>query len=109
MASDCTFGTSLGGRIREARRAHAWSQSQLAEQADVSRPTIARIEAGQRVRMGTLETVAEVLGLTLELGHSTVQVFDELTPALSAGDLLVSLQEPGGTVTRQQSATPPSP
>lgn len=69
MASHRTSGASLGRRVREARTAHAWSQSQLAERAQVSRPTIARIEAGQSVRMGTLETVAEVLGLALELSH----------------------------------------
>lgn len=70
--SSCTSGRKLGERIREARTARAWSQSELAEQADVSRPTIARIEAGQRVRMATLETVAQVLGLALELGLSKV-------------------------------------
>lgn len=69
MESHRTSVAGLGGPIREARKARAWSQRQLAERAEVSRPTIARIEAGQSVRMGTLETLAEVLGLTLELSH----------------------------------------
>lgn len=58
---------TLGQRIREARDACGWSQSELAERSGVSRPTIARIEAGQHVRMGTLEKVARVLGLKLKL------------------------------------------
>lgn len=58
----------LGHRIREARDAHGWSQGELAERCGLSRPTIARIEAGQHVRMGTLEQVARALGLAVELG-----------------------------------------
>ena len=58
----------MGRRIREARDARGRWQRELAEWSGVSRPTIARIEAGNHVRMGTLEKVAQVLGLTLELG-----------------------------------------
>ena len=58
----------LGQRIREARDAHGWSQGELAGRCGLSRPTIARIEAGQHVRMGTLEQVARALGLAVELG-----------------------------------------
>ena len=60
---------TVGQRIREARDARGWSQGELAERCGLSRPTIARIEAGQHVRMGTLETVARALGLTVELGQ----------------------------------------
>lgn len=60
---------TLGARIRQAREDRGWSQSNLAEQTGLSRPTIARIEAGHHVRMGTLEKAAEVLGLSLELGQ----------------------------------------
>ena len=45
MARDRVSSARLGGRIREARKARAWPQRQLAERADVSRPTIAQIEA----------------------------------------------------------------
>ena len=61
---------TVGQRIREARDARGWSQGELAERCGLSRPTIARIEAGQHVRMGTLETVARALGLTVELGQA---------------------------------------
>lgn len=60
---------TVGQRIREARDARGWSQGELAERCGLSRPTIARIEAGQHVRMGTLETVARALELTVELGQ----------------------------------------
>lgn len=69
MASSPAPGAGLGVRIREAREACAWSQRQLAENANVSRPTIARIETGQHVRMSTLESVARVLGLEIELAR----------------------------------------
>lgn len=59
---------TVGQRIREARDARGWSQGELAERCGLSRPTIARIEAGQHVRMRTLEQVARALGLTVELG-----------------------------------------
>ena len=64
-------GAQLAGSVSQARRAVGWSQRELAERCGLSRPTIARIEAGQHVRMATLETVAEVLGLRLELGSPT--------------------------------------
>lgn len=60
---------TLDQRIREARTARSWSQSALAERAGVSRPTVARIEAGQYVRMATLEAVAQALGLAVELSQ----------------------------------------
>ena len=39
----------LGQRIREARDAHGWSQGELAGRCGLSRPTIARIEAGEEL------------------------------------------------------------
>lgn len=67
MAGDPIPSAGVAARVREARMACAWSQGELAEQAGVSRPTIARIEGGQHVRMGTLEVVARVLGLDVAL------------------------------------------
>ena len=58
---------TVGQRIRDARDQRGWSQTELAERCGLSRPTIARIEAGHHVRMGTLERVAQVLSLKLEL------------------------------------------
>jgi transcriptional regulator with XRE-family HTH domain len=58
---------SLAAAIREARRQRSWSQETLAEHAGVSRPTIARIEAGNDISTATLAKVAEALGLTLKV------------------------------------------
>lgn len=53
--------------IKRARNARGWSQTDLAERAGVSRPSVARIEGGDDVSTATLDKVAEALGLTLEL------------------------------------------
>lgn len=57
----------LGNRIRQARKTHGWSQAMLAERAGVSRPTVARIEAGTDVSTVTLSMITEALGLQLGL------------------------------------------
>ncbi|UKA77679.1 helix-turn-helix domain-containing protein [Arthrobacter sp. FW306-07-I] len=57
----------LAEAIREARHQRGWSQETLAEQAGVSRPTIARVEAGNDISTATLSKVAEALGLTLKV------------------------------------------
>lgn len=59
--------TGIEVAVREGRRSFEWSQSELAERAKVSRPTIARIESGQDVSMATLTKVADALGLRLAL------------------------------------------
>ncbi len=58
---------SLGDEIRKARVEHGWSQSALAQNAGVSRPTVARVELGEDVSTATLAKVAAALGLTVEL------------------------------------------
>ena len=57
----------LGERVKDARKARGWSQSGLAGAADVSRATIARIEAGQDISTATLVKVAAALGLDVAL------------------------------------------
>lgn len=57
----------IGGIIRDARKRRGWSQAELAENSSLSRPTIARIEAGNDVTTATIAKVAQVLGLRLEL------------------------------------------
>lgn len=59
----------LGQTIKAARDRCGWSQGHLAQQASVSRPTVARIEAGADVSTTTLTKVAQVLNLSLELRH----------------------------------------
>lgn len=55
----------VGKNIRDARRALGWSQTELANRAHVSRPTIARVETGVNISTGTLEKVAKALGKRL--------------------------------------------
>lgn len=54
-------------QVREARVARGWSQEDLAEEAGLSRPSIARIERGDDVSTATLSKIAIVLGLTIKI------------------------------------------
>ena len=62
---------SVGGAVRDARRGRGWSQTQLGEEAGVSRPTIARIERGDDVSVATLAKVTAAVGLTVKIEAST--------------------------------------
>lgn len=55
----------IAEHVRAARDQHGWTQAELADQAGLSRPTIARIERGDDVSTATLAKVAATLGLTL--------------------------------------------
>ena len=50
-------------RLAQLRMRRALSQAMLAERAGVSRPTIARIEAGDSARFATIHKLAEALGV----------------------------------------------
>jgi transcriptional regulator with XRE-family HTH domain len=54
MNEKSNTSASFAEAIREARHQHGWSQETLAEQAGVSRPTIAGVEAGNAVSTATL-------------------------------------------------------
>ena len=57
----------IAQQIRDARTVRGWSQEDLASQAGLSRPSIARIERGDDVSTATLSKVAVVLGLTIRI------------------------------------------
>lgn len=57
----------LGKAVQKARLRRAWSQVELAEEAGLSRPTIARIERGERVTTETIAKLAQALDLELQL------------------------------------------
>lgn len=57
----------FGDVVKDRRKQRGWSQDQLAEAADVSRPTVARIEAGAEVSTGTLSRIATALGLEVHI------------------------------------------
>jgi HTH-type transcriptional regulator/antitoxin HipB len=58
---------SAGDAVRDARRERGWSQTQLGDEAGVSRPTIARIERGDDVSVATLAKVTAAVGLTVRI------------------------------------------
>lgn len=64
--------SEIARRVRAARTARGWSQIELAEHAGVSRPSVARVEAGEDVNTGTLRAMCEVLGLQLGLFEGRV-------------------------------------
>lgn len=54
-------------QLKDARVPHGLTQAELAVRAGISRPTVARVEAGEDVSTATLEKVAGALGLGLML------------------------------------------
>lgn len=55
----------IARRSLAARTALGLSQSELADQAGVSRPTVISMEMGRPLRMDTLQRILDVLGLEL--------------------------------------------
>lgn len=55
--------------IREERTKHGWTQQELAVRSGVSRPTIARLEAGRSVSSTTLIKMVAALGLQVHVEH----------------------------------------
>lgn len=62
MSREPNPARGVGRNIRVARRALGWSRTELVNRAQVSRPTIARVETGVNISTGTLEKVAKALG-----------------------------------------------
>lgn len=58
---------AIAEAIRAARKARGWSQTDLAERARISRPTVARVERGDSVSSATLLKIASALDLRLGL------------------------------------------
>ena len=57
----------FGDIVKSQRKHKGWSQDQLADAADVSRPTVARIEAGSAVSTATLAKIAKALGIEVSV------------------------------------------
>jgi transcriptional regulator with XRE-family HTH domain len=89
----------LGQRLREARLRRRFSVSLVAERADVSRPTLNKVEAGDAaVTLGTYLRVLGVLGLEKDL--SLLASDDALGRRLQDA----GLQTPRRAPKRQQAA-----
>lgn len=61
----------IAGRVSEARLALGLTQHELAERAGVSRPSVARVEAGDDVSTATLSKITGALGLALRVVSET--------------------------------------
>ncbi|OYV07510.1 MAG: transcriptional regulator [Verrucomicrobiales bacterium VVV1] len=60
--------TALGELVRDQRKQHGWSQSELAEKAEVSRLWIGQFEKGKEtVEVGKVLQTLRALGLSLEV------------------------------------------
>jgi XRE family transcriptional regulator, regulator of sulfur utilization len=74
---------AVAARIRELRLAKGWSQEELAEEAELSRDAIARIERGARApRLDTLDMIAEAFGISLPV----ILSFEQPLPRRTARD-----------------------
>jgi len=62
----------IASQVRGARAARGWSQHELAAHAGVSRPTVARVEAGDDVNTAKLMRITEALGLVLRIEEQDV-------------------------------------
>lgn len=58
---------SIGEQIRQARNNQSLTQTELAKKAEVSRPTVARVELGIPISIATLTKLTKALGLSVEL------------------------------------------
>ena len=57
----------FGDIVKAQRHAKGWSQDQLADAAGLSRPTVARIEAGNAVSTATLSKIARALSIEVSV------------------------------------------
>lgn len=63
--------------IREGRTKHGWTQQELAIRSGVSRPTIARLEAGQSVSSSTMIKILAALGLQVHVSSKPPRAHTE--------------------------------
>lgn len=63
LASNEAVAAEIGRRIQSARIAYPLTQAQLAERSGVSQRTVANLERGSDVTMGSLVSVLRALGL----------------------------------------------
>ena len=65
--TDSAQMAEIARRVRATRTARGWSQGELADAAGVSRPSVARVEAGEDVNTATLRAMCQALGLVFNV------------------------------------------
>ena len=69
---------SLAETVKTLRKKHGLSQSELADIAGVSLPSVSRLERGKEtIRLDVLAKILDCLGYQIELKPKTAQVGEE--------------------------------
>jgi transcriptional regulator with XRE-family HTH domain len=87
--------STLGNRLRKARKDKGWTQEQLAAKADTSQAVIQKIENGKSLRPRKIDKIAEVLDVSaawLQFGTDGPDGPDD--EAMELARLWASLDEP---------------
>ena len=91
-SQEISYRTQVALTIRAARTALGWSQEELAKRANISKPTIARIEmSGISPRADTLNTLMQVFkkqGVDVEMDADEVSIRYNKTALLTLQNLL---------------------
>ena len=91
-SQEVSYRTQVALTIRAARTALGWSQEELAKRANISKPTIARIEmSGISPRADTLNTLMQVFkkqGVDVEMDADEVSIRYNKTALLTLQTLL---------------------
>jgi transcriptional regulator with XRE-family HTH domain len=91
-SQEISYRTQVALTIRAARTALGWSQEELAKRANISKPTIARIEmSGISPRADTLNTLMQVFkkqGVDVEIDVDEVSIRYNKTALLTLQTLL---------------------
>ena len=91
-SQEVSYRTQVALTIRAARTALGWSQEELARRANISKPTIARIEmSGISPRADTLNTLMQVFkkqGVDVEMDADEVSIRYNKTALLTLQNLL---------------------
>ena len=91
-SQEISYRTQVALTIRAARTALGWSQEELAKRANISKPTIARIEmSGISPRADTLNTLMQVFkkqGVNVEMDADEVSIRYNKTALLTLQNLL---------------------
>ena len=81
--SNSHIRSELGRRARAVRKARGLNQTQLAERADLTRPTVSTFERGNDVSLGSFLSILRALDMLDALGaaipESTVSPIAELS------------------------------
>jgi HTH-type transcriptional regulator / antitoxin HipB len=69
--------TDLGDTVRELRKERGWTQARLAEWLSVSRPTVAKLEAGGAVNVDIALRALALLGAVATIHSKSNRLIEE--------------------------------